>query len=90
MALALRKVDAIKAWRAALGPTNSLKAKAEAPQSIRAQFGTDGQNNAGHGSDSPESANRELRMIFPELCVPLRMSGRRSLSHPSAASASHR
>jgi len=56
--------DAIKAWRKLLGPTNSAKAKQEAPQSVRAKFGTDGMRNAGHGSDSPESAARELAMMF--------------------------
>ena len=56
--------DAIKQWRSILGPTNSLKAIDEAPDSIRAKFGTDGQKNAAHGSDSPESAERELDLMF--------------------------
>ena len=40
------------------------QAKEEAPQSIRAKFGTDGTKNAAHGSDSPESAARELKMML--------------------------
>ena len=55
---------AIKAWRDLLGPTNTLRAKEEAPDSIRAQFGTDGTRNACHGSDSPASASRELDFFF--------------------------
>lgn len=57
-------LDAIKAWRNLLGPTNSEKARSEDPESIRALFGTDGRKNACHGSDSPESAARELGFIF--------------------------
>ena len=36
----------------------------EAPDSVRAKFGTDNQRNAAHGSDSTESAARELAMMF--------------------------
>lgn len=60
----LVKDDAIAAWRKLLGPTNTQKAKDEAPNSIRAQFGTDGTKNACHGSDAPESAERELKFFF--------------------------
>jgi len=56
--------DAIKTWRKLLGPTNSEKAKEEAPGSIRARFGTDGMRNAGHGSDSKESFAREYALMF--------------------------
>ena len=34
------------------------------PNSIRALFGTDGTKNAVHGSDSNESASRELNFMF--------------------------
>ncbi|KAJ3107121.1 Thioredoxin domain-containing protein 3 [Phlyctochytrium planicorne] len=63
-ALVLEKEDAIKAWRALAGPTNSNKARDEAPESIRALFGTDGSQNAVHGSDSPASAEREIKVVF--------------------------
>ena len=56
--------NAIKKWRELIGPTNSLKARDEAPGSVRALFGTDGQRNAAHGSDAPESATRELQLMF--------------------------
>ena len=64
VALRLRRVNAIKHWRATLGPTNTAKAKTEAPDSLRALFGTDATRNACHGSDSPESAARELAFWF--------------------------
>jgi nucleoside-diphosphate kinase len=60
----LVKDDAIKGWRNLLGPTNTQKARDEAPGSLRAQFGTDGTRNACHGSDSIESAERELNIFF--------------------------
>ena len=66
-ALCLSKEDAIKGWRALMGPTNSLKAREEAPTSLRALFGTDGTRNATHGSDSTTSAARELEFFFPKL-----------------------
>lgn len=47
--------DAIGKFRACLGPTNSATAKAEAPGTIRAMFGTDNTRNACHGSDSTAS-----------------------------------
>mmetsp|Transcript_32547 Transcript_32547/g.40891 ORF Transcript_32547/g.40891 Transcript_32547/m.40891 type:complete len:740 (-) Transcript_32547:287-2506(-) len=65
MALCLEKVGAIKGWRALMGPTNTEKAKAEAPDSLRAKYGTDGTQNATHGSDSTWSALRELNFHFP-------------------------
>ena len=52
----LVKDGAIKGWRSFIGPTNTQKAKEEAPGSIRALFGTDGTRNAVHGSDSLESS----------------------------------
>lgn len=56
--------NAIKKWRQLLGPTNSLVAKKEQPQSIRARFGIDGTKNSCHGSDSVLSAKRELEFFF--------------------------
>ena len=65
VAMHLSSPDAIKKWRALIGPTNTQKAKEEAPDSLRARFGTDGTKNACHGSDSPSSAQRELTFFFP-------------------------
>jgi len=47
--------NAIGKWREVLGPTNTATAKAEAPGSLRAVFGTDGTRNACHGADSEAS-----------------------------------
>eukprot|EP01026_Neomeris_dumetosa_P073356 TRINITY_DN7539_c0_g1_i1.p3 TRINITY_DN7539_c0_g1~~TRINITY_DN7539_c0_g1_i1.p3 ORF type:complete len:233 (+),score=29.42 TRINITY_DN7539_c0_g1_i1:25-699(+) len=66
-ALVLCKQNAIADWRAFMGPTNSIKAKEEAPRTLRALFGTDGTFNACHGSDSEQSAIREIRFFFPQL-----------------------
>ncbi len=44
--------NSIKRWRELLGPTNSLVARDQAPNSIRGLYGTDGTKNACHGSDS--------------------------------------
>ncbi|XP_072540247.1 nucleoside diphosphate kinase homolog 7 isoform X2 [Salminus brasiliensis] len=57
--------EAVSVWRKVLGPTDSSVARKDAPVSLRAQFGTDGTKNAGHGSDSLASAARELEFFFP-------------------------
>lgn len=56
--------DAVAKWREVLGPTDSALARQEAPNSIRAQFGTDTTYNACHGSDSKEAAKREADFFF--------------------------
>ena len=53
--------NAIVANREVMGSTDPLKA---APGTIRAEFGTDLDANAVHGSDSPESATREIAYFF--------------------------
>ena len=55
--------------RQVLGPTKVSEARKKAPNSIRANFG-DRRNdswNACHGSDSSESAEREIEIIFPQI-----------------------
>jgi nucleoside diphosphate kinase len=64
VALALQRVNAVNGWRELAGPTNSIKARVVAPNSLRACFGIDGSENGFHGSDSKASANRELTLIF--------------------------
>jgi len=64
VALALEKKNAVKEWRNLMGPTNSIKASLEVPTSLRARYGTDGTQNATHGSDSIYSAGRELEFWF--------------------------
>jgi len=53
--------DAITCWRALMGPTNPVDAP---PGSIRGDFATAIGENIAHGSDSPESAARELKLFF--------------------------
>ena len=62
--LALRKENAIKAWRDLIGATNPADA---AEGTIRKQFGKSIDNNAVHGSDASETAAREISIFFPEL-----------------------
>lgn len=37
--------------------------------SLRALYGTDGTQNACHGSDSPQSAAREIKFFFPNMVL---------------------
>ena len=55
---------AIAAWRTMMGATNPLNA---APGTIRGDLASETQNNVTHGSDSPESAAREIALFFPGL-----------------------
>lgn len=75
VALVLRKNDAISAWRSLIGPTNTEKAKQEAPSSLRARFGTDNTRNATHGSDGSESAGREISFFFSDYTEPTQFQG---------------
>jgi len=56
--------DAIAQWRALMGATNPVTA---APGTIRGDLATVLQENISHGSDSPESAAREIALFFPEV-----------------------
>jgi nucleoside-diphosphate kinase len=53
--------SAITCWRTLMGPTDPVAA---APGSIRGDFATVIAENVVHGSDSPESAARELKLFF--------------------------
>ncbi len=56
--------DAISGWRTMMGATNPSNA---VPGTIRGDLATEMQNNVSHGSDSPESAAREIALFFPNL-----------------------
>ena len=56
--------EAVKAARQLIGATDPLEA---APGSIRGDFAIEVGQNMVHGSDSPESAEREIGIWFPEL-----------------------
>ena len=62
--LCLERDDAIRHWRKVIGNTDSTKAEAG---TIRAQFGTDIERNAVHGSDAPETARTEVAYFFSAL-----------------------
>ena len=64
VALVLEGHEAVTAARQLIGATNPLEA---APNSIRGAFGLEVQTHLVHGSDSPESAGREIALFFPEL-----------------------
>jgi nucleoside-diphosphate kinase len=55
--------DTIDVIRKAMGPTNPTRAE---KGTIRGDFGLDIEKNAIHGSDSPETAAREIALFFTE------------------------
>ena len=69
VALILESEDSITKWRALMGPTHLQTAKKNSPQSIRARFAFSDTRNAVHGSDSEESAKREIQFFFPEIKI---------------------
>jgi nucleoside-diphosphate kinase len=55
---------AVEAVRALMGVTDPVKS---APGSIRGDYALEIGQNLVHGSDSPESAAREVKLFFPDL-----------------------
>jgi nucleoside-diphosphate kinase len=64
VAAVLEGRDAVNAARQLIGATNPLEA---APGSIRGDFALEVTFNLVHGSDSEDSAEREIALWFPEL-----------------------
>ena len=64
VALVAEGPRAVEAFRALAGATDPVKA---APGTIRGDFALEVQNNIVHGSDSDESAKREIELFFPAL-----------------------
>ena len=64
VAMALEGPSAVPAARQLIGATDPLEA---APGSIRGDFAIEMGANMVHGSDSPESAAREISLFFGEL-----------------------
>ena len=64
LALAVRGPSAVSVVRTLMGPTNPLDAP---PGTIRGDFGIELTQNLVHGSDSAESAKRELGLFFSDL-----------------------
>ncbi|MGC8720793.1 MAG: nucleoside-diphosphate kinase [Thermodesulforhabdaceae bacterium] len=63
MVMVLEGQDVIRRNRAIMGATNPQQAE---PGTIRAEFGTDVEKNAVHGSDSPETAVKEIAFFFSD------------------------
>ena len=63
MVLALEKKDAVQSWRDTIGSTNPKEA---AENTIRKDFATNVQENAVHGSDSNENAQKEIAFFFTD------------------------
>jgi nucleoside-diphosphate kinase len=63
VALVVEGERVIEGLRALAGPTDPIAA---APGSIRGDYGTSVRENLIHASDSEESAERELKIFFPE------------------------
>ncbi len=61
VAMVVEGVDAVAGMRQLMGATNPIEA---APGSIRGDFATIIGENIVHGSDSPESAEREVNLFF--------------------------
>ena len=55
---------AIEAFRALAGATDPVKAT---PGTIRGDYALEVQDNIVHGSDSPDSAEREIKIFFPDV-----------------------
>ncbi|HUE27753.1 MAG TPA: nucleoside-diphosphate kinase [Solirubrobacteraceae bacterium] len=64
VAMVLEGEHAIVAARQVIGATNPIEA---APGSIRGDYALEVGQNMVHGSDSPESAAREVGLFFPDL-----------------------
>ena len=61
VAMVLEGPNAIEAARQLIGATNGIEA---APGSVRGDFALEVRRNLVHGSDSPESAAREIEIFF--------------------------
>jgi len=64
VAMVLEGVQAVSAARQVIGATDPLKATTG---SIRGDYALEVGQNMVHGSDSPQSAAREVQLFFPEL-----------------------
>lgn len=63
IAMVFKGENAVERIRKLMGATDPKKAE---PGTIRADFGTDIQRNAVHGSDSLATAEREIKLFFSE------------------------
>lgn len=61
--MVLERENAIEHWRKVMGETNPAEA---VKGTIRAEYGTNIERNAVHGSDSPKTAIEEISFFFSE------------------------
>lgn len=66
----LIKSNAVQGFRDLIGPTDAVAAKQEAPNTLRAQFGTDALRNGIHGSGTSSEFNNECNMFFSQAFAP--------------------
>ena len=64
--LVLEAEGAIKKWRDLMGATNPAEAD---EGTLRKEFGSSIGENATHGSDAPETAEKEIGFFFHELSI---------------------
>ena len=57
-----------------MGPTKVMKTRYSEPDTIRGTFGLSDTRNCSHGSDSLETAKREIEFFFPDF-DPIGFSG---------------
>lgn len=74
VAMILEGEDAVKRLRQAIGATDPAKAE---PGSIRHDFGLSVLKNVIHAADSPENAEREMRIFFQKSEIPEKINCRK-------------
>ncbi|KAK9296268.1 hypothetical protein QLX08_009690 [Tetragonisca angustula] len=67
----LAKKCAIQEWKLLMGPTKVTQARLYYPDSIRARYGRRGEDfqNAVHGSNNREEAEKEIHFFFPDFII---------------------
>ncbi|KAI8318957.1 nucleoside diphosphate kinase [Martensiomyces pterosporus] len=75
-AMALRGPRAIAQWREMLGATHPVRMRVLKPTTLRARYGLTDTRNSFHGSDSMESAEKELSFVFGSRVYRELMEGR--------------
>ncbi|KAH3851417.1 hypothetical protein DPMN_093898 [Dreissena polymorpha] len=65
----LARENAIVHWRKLMGPTKVFRTMHDEPGSIRGRYGLTDTRNCTHGSDSDQTAAREIEFFFPEFNI---------------------
>jgi len=66
LVLVLEKMAAVDEWLLLMGPSEPMLARNVAPETLRAQLGTDMIRNSTYGSMSTEKAQADVASLFPE------------------------